>query len=98
MVTMEYEVFVAQFRARASSRMEEFEKALAKTRQGLDEAKAQVEAPVRQGRPSEGLSVAGTGVVDNDKTQAAQPLLKPVQPARGRTRGRGPVQSILRKA
>ncbi len=34
----------------------------------------------------------------NNTTQVVQPLVKPIQPARGRARGRGQVQSVLRKA
>lgn len=109
---MEYEDFVAQFRARARSRMEEFEKALAKTQKGLAETRAQAETPTRQGRKQQGppgtgqvpapvsgsVHVARATPVENHTTQPAQPLKKPVQSGRARTRDRGPVQSILRKA
>lgn len=101
---MEYEDFVAQFRARASSRMEEFEKALAKTQQRLTETRAQAEKPVRQGRGQQRTPGAGqvplseAVQVEKPTTQPAQPLQKPVHAGRARTRGRGPVQSILRKA
>lgn len=101
---MEYEDFVAQFRARASSRMEEFEKALAKTQKGLADTRAQADTPVRQERRQQRTPGAGpvplseAAQVEKRTTQPAQPLQKPVHTGRARARGRGPVQSILRKA
>lgn len=84
---MDYEDFVTQFRVRTAQRMEEFEKALAKAQK--DAAAAVPETGKTQQKEKE-----------NHKKQAAPE--KPVQPARGRVRGwvrgRGPVQSVLRKA
>lgn len=82
---MDYEDFVIQFRARAAARMEEFEKALAK-------AQKDTAAAVKRTKEAPGESAAGQR---NHKTQAAPVVKKPVQPARAR--GRGPVQSVLRK-
>lgn len=82
---MDYEDFVIQFRARAAARMEEFEKALAK-------AQKDTAAAVKTTKESPEKSTQGQG---NYKTQAAPVVKKPVQPARAR--GRGPVQSVLRK-
>lgn len=90
---MDYGEFVVQFRARAAARMVEFEKALAKAQKEAAAAKAHT-VPVKE-TPTPQSPVQ---IPDHHKTQAAPTSLMPVQPARGRTRGRGPVQSILRKS
>lgn len=86
---MDYEDFVIQFRARAAARMEEFEKALAKAQKETTAAKQSMQ-PIRTTPPAPGQV--------KHKTQVTPAVKKPVQPARGRARGRGPVQSVLRKA
>ncbi|EEW50255.1 hypothetical protein HMPREF0290_1140 [Corynebacterium efficiens YS-314] len=83
---MEYEVFVAQFRQRTAARMAEFEKALAKA-QG-EVAKT---SPGEPGRRQAAMSPPQV-------TPASPVARTPQQPGRGRPRGRGPVQSILRRA
>lgn len=85
---MDYEDFVIQFRARAAARLEEFEKALAKAQKDTAAAVKTTQVP-----PAESAEKRV-----NHKTQAAPVVKKPVQPARGRARGRGPVQSVLREA
>lgn len=86
MVAVEYEVFVAQFRERTAARMAEFEKALAKA-QG-EVAKSSPGDPGRQQMGTSPPQVTPTSPVART----------PQQSGRGRPRGRGPVQSILRRA
>lgn len=83
---MEYEVFVAQFRQRTAARMAEFEKALAKA-QG-EVAKTNPGDPGRQQMATSSSQVTPTTPVART----------PQHSGRGRPRGRGPVQSILRRA
>ncbi|MFP7364922.1 hypothetical protein SFC07_03955 [Corynebacterium callunae] len=72
---MEYAEFIRQFRLKAASRMEEFEKAVAA-------AQAQAVQSAAETAPK----------------KPATPVERKVQPVKRSTRGRGPVQSILRKA
>lgn len=94
---MDYEEFVVQFRARAAVRMQEFEKALAKAQADTAKAKEQTigQANSRATAPLQPVTTHGS---ENHKTQATASSKKTSQPAGGRARGRGPVQSILRKA
>lgn len=84
MVTVEYEEFVRQFRARTATRLAEFEKALAAAQAKTKSARAEPGA--------DGYGLRG----EQPGAHTAQ-VPPPVRGAPARARGRGPVQSVLRQ-